>query len=99
MKVQVQFLPWLSGLIAGGTDEELHYQFVLAQDSTLQQFLAELAVQQPCAASVVYDPEHKVIKETAVLMLNNRAFELAGGYEAVLQDGDVLTFLAAYSGG
>jgi len=99
MKVQVQFLPWLSGLIDGGTDEELHYEFFLKQDSTLQQFLDQLAVQQPCAAFVVYDPEYKVIREVAVLMLNNRSFELAGGYEAVLKDGDVLTFLAAYSGG
>ena len=99
MKVQVQILPWLSGLIGARRDEEINFELSLHPDSTLQQFLDELAIRRPDAAALIYDQEHAAVKATALLMLNNRAFELAGGYGALIKDGDVITLLAAYSGG
>lgn len=99
MKVRVQVLPWLSGLIGAQSDEEINFELSLHQDSTLQQFLGELAIRRPDVAALIYDQKHRAVKATAVLMLNNRAFELAGGYDTVLRDGDVITLLAAYSGG
>ena len=99
MKVQVLILPWLSGLLGGQSDEEVNFELSLLQNVTLLQFLDELAIQRPDVATLIYDRKYGAVKASAVLMLNNRAFELAGGYMAVLKDGDVITLLAAYSGG
>jgi hypothetical protein len=99
LKVRVQVLPWLSGLIGAQCDEEINFELSLHPDSTLLQFLDELAIRRPDVAALIYDQEHGTVKATALLMLNNRAFELAGGYGALLKDGDVVTLLAAYIGG
>lgn len=99
MKIQVEILPWLSGLVGGKKDGTFNLEIELTQGSTIRQFLDELVAQHPAIATDIYDQERHIIKSTAVLILNNRAFELSGGYEAILTDGDVLVLLPAYSGG
>lgn len=99
IKIRVQVLPWLSGLLGAQIDEEVNFELLFQQDGTLQHFLDELAIQRPDAAALIYDQKHRVVKATALLILNNRAFELAGGYEVLLKEDDVITLLAAYSGG
>jgi molybdopterin converting factor small subunit len=99
MKIHVEIFPWLSGLVGGKKDETFNLEIKLTQGSTIRQFLDELVAQHPAIATDIYDQERRIVKSTAVLMLNNRMFELSGGYEAILAEGDAIVLLPAYSGG
>jgi len=99
MKVRVRILPWLSRLAGAEKEAEANFEFVLTAGATLRQLLEEFVARQPGIGAHVYDRDSGAIKPAVVLILNNRVFELAGGYEAALREEDVITLLPAYSGG
>lgn len=45
------------------------------------------------------DKDSGVVKSSVYLLINGRVFESCGCYDAVLNDGDIITFLPAYPGG
>jgi molybdopterin converting factor small subunit len=99
MNIKIRIFPWFSGLVGGEKDKTLELEFALPKNSTLQQFLDEVIVQRPDIARLIYDPEFRAVRSPAVIILNNRVFELSGGYEASLKEGDIITLMPAYSGG
>jgi molybdopterin converting factor small subunit len=99
MNIRIRILPWFSGLVGGEKDEEIEFDFMLPQNSTMQQFLDETTIQRPDIARLIYDEEFRVVRDSAVIILNNRVFELCGGYEKLLNDEDVIALMPAYSGG
>jgi molybdopterin converting factor small subunit len=48
---------------------------------------------------VLFDPRTQTLPEHIDVVLNDRVLDLQGGLNAVLQQGDVLTFLPAHAGG
>jgi molybdopterin converting factor small subunit len=99
MNIKIRILPWFSGLVGGEKDEPLEMEFALPKECTLQQFLDEISVRRTDIGRLIYDQEFRAVLNTAVIILNNRVFELSGGYDSSLKDGDVVTLMPAYSGG
>ena len=47
----------------------------------------------------LFDAANQTLPEHVEVVLNNRVIDLQGGLNAVLHDGDTLTFLPAHAGG
>jgi predicted transcriptional regulator len=48
---------------------------------------------------LLVDKNSGIVKSTVYLLINGKVFEACGCYDAVLNDGDTITFLPAYPGG
>ncbi|MHB1041330.1 MAG: MoaD/ThiS family protein [Eubacteriales bacterium] len=99
MRVRVEVWPWLSNVIYGKAADKVILVVDLPPHSTLKEFIGVFMRQHRDVAGFVIDGRRKVFKPFVNVILNDRAFELSGGYGAVLNDGDVITLLAAYTGG
>jgi hypothetical protein len=96
--VRIEVVPWLSYRMAG-TEDPMDVYVSVEGSLTLTGVLTRLCSEHPKLASIVLVPGRLVITPQVVLLVNHRAFELAGGYEMTIEPGDTLTFVPAYQGG
>lgn len=99
MRVRVEVWPWLCNVIYGKALDKVSLEVVVPGQSTIKEFISVFMLQHGDVAGFVIDGRHLVFKPFVNIILNDRAFELSGGYGAVLNEGDVITLLAAYTGG
>jgi len=67
--------------------------------SSFRDLCEELSSADPAFASLIYDSESGEMRYPVQAIVNGRFLQFFGGYDAELSDGDVVTFIATYTGG
>lgn len=98
MLLQVEIMPWLSNVVTGSSTPVL-LEFEIREKCSLAEFLLKLKQEFPKLASHVISDNNYYLKPTVLLIYNGMAFEIIGGYNKILSDGDKITFIPAYYGG
>ncbi|MGD8902843.1 MAG: MoaD/ThiS family protein [Anaerolineae bacterium] len=99
MQVQVKVLPWFSEIFAPGQQTSVLLEEELPAESSLRSLLARLAVRHIRFDETIYDPQRDALRETVVITHNGRLVSPAASLGLVLQSGDTVALIPAYSGG
>jgi molybdopterin converting factor small subunit len=67
--------------------------------ATLERLLRRVAADYPRFATYMYDARTGEPSELVSVIVNDRVPELLEGYQTILQDGDRVTLVQAYTGG
>jgi len=97
-RVKVEALAWLARGMNGERTGKAVWQEPIADGETLGDLMDRLAGRYPHFADF-YDPSTKTLQEHVELVLNGRLFDLAGGLQAKLSDGDSVMIFPGFSGG
>ncbi len=98
MRVNVEILPWLSGTMRPGTTGTLRFEHQLA-GSSFGDLLDELATVDPTFEALIYDRETRELRYPVRAIVNQQLLEFLQGPETKLSEGDMVAFMAAYTGG
>ena len=99
MRVTVEVLPWLSELLGGTISGKVVLRPSLSEGESLRDLLDRLCEEHPGFGQKVYDPTTRRLTGQAEIALNGSIYDLAGGLDARLRDGDTVTFLPGIAGG
>jgi molybdopterin converting factor small subunit len=99
MRVKVEVWPWLSETLGARGAEKRVLEQQLPDGTTLRALLACLHQEHARFGELVFDPERGRLTGHTELALNGAIYDLVGGLDARLQDGDVVTFLPSLAGG
>ena len=99
IQVQVKVLPWFSEILAPGQQTSVLHEEDLPVGSTLRILLARLAASHARFDQAIYDPQHDALRETVVITHNGRLVSPPASLGLVLQSGDTVALIPAYSGG
>jgi molybdopterin converting factor small subunit len=99
MRVKVEVWPWLSETLGAKATQKRILEPELPEGTTLRALLAHLAQEHARFGELVFDPERGRLTGHSEIALNGAIYDLVGGLDARLQDGDVVTFLPSLAGG
>lgn len=99
IQVQVKALPWFSEILAPGQQRSVLLEEDLPAGSSLRSLLARLAARYARFDQAIYDPQRDFLRETVVITHNGRLVSPAACLGLVLQNGDRVALIPAYSGG
>ena len=99
IQVQVKVLPWFSEIFAPGQQKSVLLEEDLPAESSLRSLLAHLAARHVRFDQAIYDPQRDVLRETVVITHNGRLVSPPASLGLVLQSGDTVALIPAYSGG
>jgi molybdopterin converting factor small subunit len=99
IQVQVKVLPWFSQLLAPGHHTSLLLEEELPSGSSLRRLLARLAAGKARFDEAIYDRQGDALRDTVVITHNGRLVSPAAALDLVLQNGDSVALIPAYSGG
>ena len=71
----------------------------ISHGQTIRDLLRHMLQAHPKIAATCVNAECLYVSEEYVLLINDRVFEVEGGYDYVLKEGDILTFFAAFKDG
>jgi len=80
-------------------EQSIKININISEQLYLEDLLEQLKNYDTKVEKLIFYQNDIVIKPTIILLLNGIAFELQGCYKALLNPGDKLTFLMAYTGG
>lgn len=98
VRVKVEILPWLSSTMRPGHLGSIRFEHQLS-GSSFRDLLEELSAADPAFASLIYDRETRELRYPVQAIVNERFLQFHGGLDAKMNNGDTVTFLAAYTGG
>ena len=96
--IRLEILPWLSRSFDMEGSTRVILDREVPEGATVRDVLELLAVERPAFGHALYDPEGRVAVYVSII-LNDRLYELAGGLQAEVREGDVVRLLPAFSGG
>lgn len=99
MRVKIEVLPWLSETVGAGVAQKRVLEEKLPEGTTLRMLLVRLHEEHSRFGRLVFDPQRDRLTGHAEIALNGAIYDLVGGLDAHLQDGDVVTFLPGLAGG
>jgi molybdopterin converting factor small subunit len=97
-RVKVEALAWLARGMNGERSGKAIWEEPIAAGETLGDLMDRLVKRHPHFADF-YDPSTRTVQEHVELVLNGRLFDLAGGLQATLSDGDSVMIFPGFSGG
>jgi molybdopterin converting factor small subunit len=99
VRVKVEVLPWMSETLGAGATEKRVLEENLPEGATLRMLLVQLHGQHERFGKLVFDSQRGRLTGHAEIALNGAIYDLVGGLDARLRDGDVVTFLPGLAGG
>ena len=99
MRITVEVLPWLSETLEGGSPRRVVLEEHVPAGTSLRQLLAELYRKHSRFGPRVFDPEKGLLTGQSELAINGTIYDLVGGLDSPLQEGDTVTFLPSLAGG
>jgi len=99
VRVQLRVLPWFSRIFASGEQTTFLLELEAPAGASLRVLLARLAGRYPGFDEAIYDPQRDVLREAVVITHNDRLVSPAAALDLVLQDGDTIALIPAYTGG
>lgn len=99
MRVIVEALPWLSETLGVGISNKAVLEQEVPEGTTLRGLLHRLNGNHDRFGRLVFDAERSRLTGQAEIAVNGAIYDLAGGLDAPLRDGDVVTFLPGLAGG
>ncbi len=97
--IRLEVIPWLTTAFGAPVTQRLLLNEEVEEKTTVGHLLARLARHYQGFADVALDPQTMEPTGQVSIILNGRLLELAGGTQAEVRDGDILTLLPAYAGG
>ena len=99
-KVSLEFLSWLTDIVAPGrTGNELVLEREIKDNSTVKELLLGLATTYPRFKQTVFDVKSQKLNGGVGIFYNGRQLELVNGLETRLKDHDALIFFPIIAGG
>ena len=99
IEVRVKVLPWFSEILAPGQYRSVTLEEDLPAGTSLRSLLARLAARHARFDQAIYDPHRDALHETVVITHNGRLVSPVASLDLVLQSGDTVALIPAYSGG
>lgn len=99
VRVTVEVLPWLSELLGGTISGKVVLRPSVSEGESLRDLLDRLCQEHPRFGRRIYDPTTRRLTGQAEIALNGSIYDLAGGLDARLREGDTITFLPGIAGG
>jgi molybdopterin converting factor small subunit len=99
MRVQIRILPWFSGVLVPGQLMSLLREEELPSGSSLRTLLSVLADRYPRFEDVIYRPRDDTLQATVIMTHNGRLISPSVALDLVLECGDSIALIPAYSGG
>jgi molybdopterin converting factor small subunit len=96
--IRLEILPWLSRSLDGEGAVRVVLDREVPEGATVRDVLDRLVREHPAFGRTLFDPEGQVAVHVSIIV-NDRLYELAGGLQAQLREGDVVRLLPAFSGG
>lgn len=96
--IRVEVLSWVARGLNGQRPDKAVWDEPIAEGETLGELMDRLAARYP-PFGAFYEPRTRTLQEHVELVLNGRLFDLAGGFGAVLRDGDTVMMFPGFSGG
>lgn len=97
--ITIKLLSWLGEKAAKGAAGTLEVKLILNKGDTVSHILQRLEEDMPLLSGIITDPDHHMLQPDIGLIINDRLFDLAGGYDALLKEGDILLIFPAFSEG
>ncbi len=98
VRIQVEILPWLSNSMRPNQIGSIRFEHEL-KGSCFRDLLEELSKADPAFANLIYDSDSGEMRYPAQAIVNGRFLQFFGGLDTKMTDGDVVTFMATYTGG
>jgi molybdopterin converting factor small subunit len=97
-KVQLRITPSISSILnaEGGW---LTFEREIRAESTIGDFLADLAISYPDFKNIVFNPDTGRINDLIQVVVNDTLIHLPEGSETTLKDGDKVVLVPVYTGG
>ncbi len=99
VKAQLKITPSLSSIVRAKAGEWFVLEKELAARTTLGDLLAELASKYADFRKMVYDPQTRKVGEQINIAINRNLLPPEEAVNHVLEDGDSIILLPAYTGG
>lgn len=97
--VQVKILPWFSGILVPGQHSSVMLEEEMPSGSSLRTLLSLLTERFARFEELVYNPKEDMFQGHVVLTHNGRLVSPTEALTLVLQSGDAVALIPAYSGG
>ncbi len=99
MQVKVEVLPWLSELLSGSISQRVMLEKTLPDGESLRFLLGQLVNEHSRFGRMIFDPRRQQLTGQAEIAVNGAMYDVVGGLDASLQDGDTVTILPGIAGG
>ena len=96
--VEVSFHAWQSEVF-GKEESPVILEEVINKGMTFEGLLNQLIGKYPALEGTVVEPESRRVYDHAMVILNDRVIDLAGGPQVVLSQGDKIQFIPMVAGG
>lgn len=98
-EITVKVISWLAEKATKGATGTLELKFIIKSGDTIADILKRLAEELPQLALIILDHDNLILQPHISIILNDRLFDLAGGYNGALKAGDILVIFPAYIDG
>ncbi|MGI5838022.1 MAG: MoaD/ThiS family protein [Chloroflexota bacterium] len=98
MLIHVEILPWLSNSMRPNQLGSIKFEHE-SSGTSFRDLLEELSKADPAFANLIYDSEAGEMRYPAQALVNGQFLHFLGGLDAKISDGDIVTFIATYTGG
>ena len=98
MLIHVEILPWLSNSMRPNQLGSIKFEHE-SSGTSFRDLLEELSKADPAFANLIYDSEAGEMRYPASRHSSTGNFCISRGLDAKISDGDIVTFIATYTGG
>ena len=99
MRVQIRILPWFSQVLVPGQHSSLLLEEDLPPGALLRTLLRFLADRYARFEEVIYSSSDDALQATVLVTHNGRLISPLSALDLVLESGDSIALIPAYSGG
>lgn len=99
MRISVEVFPWLSETVGGTISGKVVMSEELPDGETLRDLLTRLHRKHQRFGKLVYNPEKGCLAGHAQVTINGSIYDIMGGMDARLREGDTVSFLPEMAGG